>query len=290
MKYNKLIQYTMFLTLLLLVVACQNERLHELDDPVHHQMDSEGVVALTTARTDGVIQLAIDAPSYAQKGVWIDLNGDGRRAKDGAEDVKEFNIYKQYQLVAGVKSVVIYGDITYLAAASNQLTEVDIAKNPFLTTLHLSSNDLTHVDLSNNAALKVVDLSNNKISQISTEANRALESLWLFKNNLTELKLENNRALQFLDCSNNRLNQLDVSKNTDLRGLVVYNNHLTSLNVKQNSLLNKLWAFGNQIADTEVANLISSLGKTSNGKLWVSQEPLADHLVKQATSKGWHIE
>lgn len=63
-------------------------------------MDSEGVVALPPLHRWG-IQLAIDAPSYAQKGGGLIWTGDEDWAKDGAEDVKEFNIYKQYQLVAG---------------------------------------------------------------------------------------------------------------------------------------------------------------------------------------------
>lgn len=230
MKYNRITLYGLFLVLLVSVSACQEERPYDLErGETTTQTGSEGVITLTTNSTDGVLSLAVDAPREARPAVWVDLNGDGKRAKDHSEDVKQFNTKVEYKVPAGVQKISIFGDITFLAAPSNKLTAVDVSKNRFLKILHLQMNQLQEVNLTNNSALKVVDLSGNSLERIDLSANTALESAWLYKNKLTELTLENNRALQSLDCSNNLLTQLDVSKNTDLRELLVFNNHLTPL-------------------------------------------------------------
>ncbi len=231
--------------------------------------ESKSTVSLVSGRTDGAISLSVDAPEAARPGVWIDLDGNNKRAADGTEDVKVFNAYTEYALATGVKSVVIHGDITYLAAASNKLTAVNVSTNPHLATLNVLLNNLTTLDLSKNSALVRLDCSGN---------------------NLASLDVSYNATLAFLDCSGNQLSALDISKNKEMVRLLAYNNKLTTLDISQNSKLNRLWLFGNPLSDKETERIISSLGSMAIGYLWLTNEPLSNDLVQAVTAKGWTLQ
>lgn len=290
---NKLmIRHSILLLILLSLVACQNDRLGGLDGIADSSStDSKGLITLSCDRSGGHLKLSIDAPIADHLGVWIDLNGDGRRADDGIEDVKVFNAYQEYQLSPTLKEINIYGAITYFAAADNDITKINIEKSQALSVLHLPLNKIQTIDLSKNSDLKAVDLSNNSLSHIDLSANRSLESLLLHANNLTELELERNAALQLLDCSNNQLSVIDVAQNGELKELVLYNNQLSTLNVAQNKRLNRLWIFGNAaINEEQYLELVSSLNKTTDGSLWLSNEEENDKLATQARLRGWTLE
>lgn len=269
-------------------VGCQ----HELNDSLSvevPELESGSVVTLKSSRADRIISLSLDAPALARFGVWVDLDGDGLRAKDGSEEVGVFNAYQDYALSDGVNEVAVYGDITYLAAAGNELTAIDVSGSPALSTLYLSSNHLTAVNVSQNKMLTRLDVSDNEIRSLILTDNPALVSLWCYNNRLTELDVKVNTLLASLDCSGNQLTHLDVSSNTQLSALLVYNNRLTALDISQNTLLNRLWAFGNELPDNETENLIATLRSTSGGDLWLTEEPLGPSLQARAIEKGWTV-
>lgn len=283
-------RYIYLLLILIGVIAtgCQND----FDDRIRVEKptsESETVVTLSTARNDGVINLSVDAPALDRFGVWIDLDGNGERSKDGSEDVKVFNVYQEYVLESGMKVVDLYGDITYLAAASNELTGVDISGNPFLKTLNVPLNKLSAVDLSSNTALERLDVSGNNIAKLDVSANRALESLWVYNNELSSLDVSNNTNLTFLDSSGNSLTSLDVSNNSELNRLLAYNNQLVTIDLTKNAKLHRLWLFGNQITESETEQLVNSLNSVANGELWITDEPLNENTTVAAMQKGWEI-
>lgn len=265
--------YLLITLLSTVIVSCQQD----LPDTGFKAGDlgkgSESVVTLTSGRTDGVISLSVDAPALARFGVWIDLDGDGKRAEDGTENVALFNAYQEYVVTPGVSEIAIYGNITYLAAVENELTAIDVSGNPHLTTLNVPMNQLTAVDISQNTMLTRLDVSNNNIQSLSVDANTELVSLWCFNNQITTLDLATNSVLKFLNCSGNQLTELDISANTQLTRLLVYNNQLTALDISKNPLLSRLWAFGNPLADTEAENIISTLKSAPNGDLWLTEDP-----------------
>lgn len=287
MKYRYL--YLLVMLLATVVVSCQHELPggFSVDEP---KLESGSVVTLKTDHTDGIISLSVDAPALARFGVWIDLNGDGLRAEDGSEEVKVFNAYQEYTLAAGVKEVAVYGDITYLSGASNELTAINVSGNPHLTTLNVPLNSLTTIDVSQNKALTRLDISDNNISSLDVSANTALVSLWCFNNKLTAIDVSNNSGLAFLDISGNALSSLDISANAELARLLAYNNQLTTLDISQNPLLNRLWVFGNQLPDPETESLVSTLRSVTNGDLWLSIEPLSGALQANAVEKGWTVQ
>ena len=258
------------LALVAIVTGCMNEEFEGLTNPSETTTETSSVITLTTSRVDGVINLSVDAPHNSQANLWIDLDGDGVLAQDGSENISLLNSYQAYRLSPGLKTVSLYGDITYLACASNELTAIDVSGNPTLTTLNAPLNKLTALDVSKNSALTHLDFSGNKVYTIDISQNRALVSLWSFNNQLLELNLSNNLNLTSLDCSGNRINRLDVTKNSELVRLVCYNNQLTSLDISNNNKLNRLWLFGNAFSDMETERITNVVNQMSNVDLWIA--------------------
>lgn len=287
MNYRYL--YLLVVLLSTVIVGCQHEVPGGFDVDVP-KLESGSVVTLKSGRADGIISLSVDAPAQARFGVWIDLDNDGLRAEDGSEEVKVFNVYQDYTLAAGVKEVSIHGDITYLSAASNELTAIDVSGNSHLATLNVPLNSLTAIDLSQNKALERLDISGNGLNSLDVSANTGLVSLWCFNNKLTAIDVSNNSSLAFLDVSGNALGSLDISANAELTRLLAYNNQLTSLDISKNPQLNRLWVFGNQLPDTETESLVSTLRSVTSGDLWLSIEPLSGALQASAVEKGWSVQ
>lgn len=254
------------------VTSCQQEDFGGPATPFS-PTESGSVLSLTTTRADGMVGIAVDAPQAARAGVWIDLDGDGKRAENGSEDITAFNIYRDYKLATANQSVSVYGDITYFAAASNELSALDVSGNPFLQTLNVPLNGLSTLDLSKNTALLRLDVSGNRLSSLNVSQNMSLTTLWAFDNQLSTLDVSRNSALAFLDVSGNSLTSLDVTKNAELARLLCYNNQLSSLDISQNNKLNRLWAFDNPFGDAEMEKLLTSFKKVTNPDLWISNQP-----------------
>lgn len=258
------------IALVALATSCMNEEIEGLTNKNEATPETSSVITLTTDRVDGIVSLSVDAPQNKHSQLWIDLNGDGVRAEDGSEDISALNSYQDYSLAPGLKTVSVYGDITYLASASNELTTIDVSRNPHLTTLNAPLNKLTELDVSKNSALTHLDCSGNNIRTIDVSQNRALVSLWAFNNNLTQLDLSNNAELVFLDFSGNQLNSLDVSRNRELVRLIGFNNQLTSLDISNNDKLNRIWLFGNSISDREIEQITNVANTMTNVDLWIA--------------------
>ncbi len=266
---NKNILIT-FIVLATIVTSCMNEEIEGFTNQDEAKTESSSVITMITDRTDGIINLSIDAPESKRSQLWIDLNGDGVRAEDGSEDISVLNSYQDYSLATGLKTITVYGDITYLASASNELTTIDVSRNPYLTTLNVPLNKLTSLDVSQNSALTHLDCSSNNIHTLDVSQNRALLSLWSFNNNLTELDLSNSADLLFLDFSGNQLSSIDVSRNRELVRLIGLNNQLTSLDISQNNKLNRLWLFGNPLSIKEIEHIMNNTKEMGEVDLWIA--------------------
>ena len=260
-----------FIVLASIVTSCMNEEIEGFTNQKDASTESSSVITLTTDRVDGILSLSIDVPENKHTQVWIDLNGDGVRAEDGSEDITLFNSYQDYSVQSGLKTISIYGDITYLAGASNGLTEIDISRNPYLTTLNVPINKLTAVDVSRNSKLIHLDCSGNIINTLDVSQNKELISLWCFNNNLTQLDISNNTNLAFIDCSGNQLNSLDISQNSELVRLIAFNNQLAALDISQNNKLKRLWLFGNLLFNGEAERILMITKEMGGVDLWVTE-------------------
>lgn len=267
---NKNILIT-FIVLATIVTSCMNEEIEGLYNSTETTTESSSVITFTTDAVDGIMNLSFDAPENKRSQLWIDLNGDGIRADDGSEDITAFNQYQDYILAPELETVRIYGDITYLAGASNDLTGIDISRNPYLTTLNVPLNKLSALDVSRNSKLIHLDCSGNIINTLDVSQNKELISLWCFNNNLTQLDISNNTNLAFIDCSGNQLNSLDISQNSELVRLIAFNNQLAALDISQNNKLKRLWLFGNLLFNGEAERILMITKEMGGVDLWVTE-------------------
>lgn len=286
--------YLYVLTILLgsiLLSGCRQELRGNLGmEDLPQPTESNSVVTMQGNLKDGLLRIAVDADFENRKGVWIDLDGDGKRSTEGVEDVKVFGSYADYRVTSGVRKINLHGDITSLQGASNGLTEIVVSGNPNLRVLNLPSNQLRSIDLSSNPQLERLDVSGNQLSEINLSANSRLVSLWCFNNQLEKIDLSPCPNLVVLDCSGNGLTTLDVKAQTKLSSLMAYNNRLSSIDVSQNLVVNKLWLYGNRLSETEIHRVIRDLKKSINGDLWLSVEPLPNDLRMVALEKGWKLD
>ena len=108
----------------------------------------------------------------------------------------------------------------------NQLTSLDVSKNPELWLLNCSNNYLTSLDLSKNTKLKTLTCSGNMLEAIDVSHNQALETL-ICNNNpgLKSLDVTHNSALKELNCHDVPIQSLDLFYNKALTNLYCYNNY-----------------------------------------------------------------
>ena len=116
--------------------------------------------------------------------------------------------------------------LTYLVCPDNQLTNIDVSNNPFLSGLRCSNNQLTSLDVINNTGLTLLMCFNNQLSSLELNNNLELEYLACGINQLTSLDLSNNSALLVFYCENNQLSSLDVrnGNNTNVDDMGSTNN------------------------------------------------------------------
>ena len=179
----------------------------------------------------------------------------------------ENNEFKHTYAQSVKYTIKITGEnITEIMSGWINLTDLDVSKNPALTTLDCSENQLTTIDVSKNTALKTLRCNDNRLTDLDVSKNAALTSLDCSGNRITNLDISKNAALKYLSCSGNQLTGLDVSKNTAMESLSCGENPLTKLDVSQLPALKYLWCTDNQLTDLEVSKntLLTRLGCGSN--------------------------
>lgn len=130
LKYNWLL-----LILLALSIAGCRELDSGMDDMGETGKTTHIAVVLTLPQNSTTLSLSVDAAEDDRNGVWIDLNGDGKYAGDGSEDIRLFNEYAEYAVKSA--TVTVYGKVTYVGCAANGITAINTLRNPYLPRLTL---------------------------------------------------------------------------------------------------------------------------------------------------------
>ncbi len=196
---------------------------------------TQPAITLTTQRTEGEWNLKIQAnDEEAKKRIWIDLNNN--KHYDFGEEITTFD--QETLLPTDSKTIVLYGKVTGLHCSKNQLSALEVDKNPHLQQLNCSD---------------------NQIARLNIEPNTELKWLLCFKNQLKELKTSTNTKLETLSCNNNQISSLDVTQNTLLSTLYASDNLLTQFDVSNNKELKSLAFAGNQISAVVGLNHLSNL-------------------------------
>lgn len=131
-----------------------------------------------------------------KKGVWIDLNNNGKQDEEDATPKLD---YSQNTYLVKSKVFTLYGEITEFDASNCSLKGIDLSNATALTFLNLQSNNLTKLDLSANKNLKALQLYYNRLEQLDLSQNTALGALYVYGNQLTQLDLSKNTALGDVD-------------------------------------------------------------------------------------------
>ena len=159
------------------------------------------------------------------------------------------------------------------AAERAAVTRIDCSNNnilnlkgieyfTYLKTLYCGRNQLSSLDLSKNPDLKMLGCWDNQLTSLDLRYNSALEELYCQNNRLTSLDSSNNFALTRLHCYKNQLTSLDLSKNTALTSLGCYSNQLTFLDLSAVPALRHTLENGHKDASaSEYDWYISSMGE-----------------------------
>ncbi|MDE5869314.1 MAG: hypothetical protein K2H18_03695, partial [Muribaculaceae bacterium] len=110
----------------------------------------------------------------------------------------------------------------------NELTTIDLSKNPYLTWLYVTNNDLTNLDVTANTNLEELEAGLNKLESIDLSKNTKLVSLSLSNNKINSLDLSNNLLRGYLSLEGNDIHSLDLSKQAVMRRIAINGNGMTA--------------------------------------------------------------
>lgn len=211
---------------------------------------SNFITFTTEKAVGGTIVLRIYADPVHRKGVWLDLNNDGK--KDSGESVTNFVTPVNYTI--GAQAITLYGNVLDFYCTGNNLTMLDVTKNTALQKLYCDNNQLAVLDVTRNISLTTLDCSRNWLTTLDITRNTALTFLSVGYNLFAELNLSSNTALTTIFCNYNRLAALDVTRNTALTSLYCQENQFTALDVSKNAALSILYCYKNLLTELDVSN------------------------------------
>lgn len=162
-----------------------------------------------------------------------DTNNDGILSQSELDEVLIINVDNKN--ITTLKGIEHFTKLETLYCSVNQLTALDLTKNPALDEMACNNNQLTALDVTKNPELKNLYCANNQLTTLDVTKNPKLNDLYCIGNKLTALDVTKNTELKELDCAHNQLTALDVTNNTELERLHCYNNQLTSLDLNANT-------------------------------------------------------
>ncbi|MBO4461173.1 MAG: S-layer homology domain-containing protein [Clostridiales bacterium] len=168
-------------------------------------------------------------------------------------DNKGTPIAYEGKLIKSVKGIEFFPGLMILECAANEITDLDVSKNPNLDTLTCSINKIKKLDLSKNKYLKYVDCKTNQLTGLNVSKNVELIDLDCGYNALKKIDLSKNLKLESLYCSESLLSSLDLSSNTKLKSLICMNNNLTSIDLSKLRSLEDLNLKSNKITSLDIS-------------------------------------
>ncbi|PIH60873.1 leucine-rich repeat domain-containing protein [Paenibacillus sp. LK1] len=135
-----------------------------------------------------------------------------------------------------------------LICKENLLLSLDLSENSELEILNCSFNRLRALDVSNNPKLVKLECHWNMLSRLNLDHNPSLKELSCSYNAFFTLELDHNKLLERLECSNNYILHLDVSSCMNLLEIRCNHNHLTELDTCNNPKLESVRCFNNHIS------------------------------------------
>ena len=198
------------------------------DDNFENYLEANGM-GDGIALNDSVLTLTIEMLMY------LDVSSQNISDMTGIEDFTALSILKCYMNNLTELNVSNNLYLTNLSCYGNQLNALDVSSNLSLTHLYCGDNPINGLDVSNNIALEELNCHSNQLSILDVSANTALHTLYFSNNQITNINLSNNLSITDLWCSDNLLVGVDLSDNINLINLNIYNNNLTFLDLRNGS-------------------------------------------------------
>lgn len=241
---------------------------------------AEGAAALPaaepgTSQRDETGDVRID-PAHFPDAKFLEyvkqFDTDGNGSLSQAELEKVTVIYVLGMGIKDLTGIEFFPELEDLDCSENQLTQLDVSKNPKLKRLVCYENKLTSLDVSGNTSLTELHCYTNQLTSLNLGENANLNKLNCVVNRLTSLDLSGNANLTILSCNSNLLTSLDVSNNPNLILLDCERNLLTSLNVSKNTALDTLDCSGNkrslELSDSGRFDLSTLPGFDADRAVW----------------------
>lgn len=140
----------------------------------HTAPPSESIITMTTAKAVG-----------EKIRLWFDQNDMPmvERAYEIDSEINDGWLIKTYRLTSQYPA--IKGKVTKLCCGNEQLTALDVSRNPQLTELECYANQLTTLDVSRNTNLTRLHCYANQLATLNVSRNSKLTFLSCFDNRLT---------------------------------------------------------------------------------------------------------
>jgi|GEM_PF-2671016 hypothetical protein len=207
-------------------------------------------IRLTTKKTRGKWQFTLGIAKADKATAWVDLNGNGVYDK-GEEEIKTYRLWKPN---INAQTITIYGKFNWISCSLNELTELDVSQNNFITYLACDGNQLSQLNLSSNSAIDKLYCNGNQLQNLDLSALPLLKELYCFDNPaLQALDLTKQTKLEELYTNRCALTELKLSSHPSLTQLKADENRLVSIDLSQVRALHKLWLNNNQLTQMDLS-------------------------------------
>ncbi|WP_196888129.1 hypothetical protein [Aureivirga sp. CE67] len=136
--------------------------------------------------------------------------------------------------IKSLQGIEAFVNVKVVYCHDNQLTELDLSKNPNITFIDAHNNQISKTNFSNNVKLSQLGISNNKLTSLDLSKLTGLTKLFVNNNELTDLNLEKNKKLTDVYAFYNDLKTVeanngkhfdffDVSNNPELKCIEIFN-------------------------------------------------------------------
>ena len=144
--------------------------------------------------------------------------------------------------------------LEYINCEFNPLESLDVRQNVDLQKLRIRDTDISEIDLSNNGKLTSFYGNHTKLSSIDFSHNSQLKMALCRFSEIDSVDLSGCTALEVLQLGYNKLEALDISDCISLTNLEFDNNNLLSIDVSSAKELKELISNNNQIQKLDISS------------------------------------
>jgi len=148
--------------------------------------------ATTSFNLDCTVYTLIPDSKFEEKLIALGIDKDGTNGKiitESIVNVTSLNVTNSS--ITDLTGIQDFASLQILYCYNNQLTSLDVSKNPGLTRLECDSNKLTSLDITKNINLNILECQGNMLTSLDLSQNKALTRIFTHSNALTSLNLKN---------------------------------------------------------------------------------------------------